>query len=389
MSRFGTKSILSIEENVKNSVPKNTVNNKKYVWRQFMLFCEERKYVFNEETQTAKLADILQDWAFNMKKQNGENYKDYTVKTMWNLTAKMLQEKYYNEYHIKFNPFSDIEFKLARDAKSAKRKQLQSNPEKRKSSSVFLKYNEFKKIVDSCNENTPNGLQKKLFFVLSYELAWRGGEGARCQVNYFKMESDKSGNKTGRIEYNPVFTKTTQGGDKPCATSKWLISNKTNTDICPIRLFKKFMQKREDIKNDRLFLTPNPNWNKGNWFKNTPVGRNVLGQWTSHQAEKTGINTATVKITNHSLRATAVSKLAKQGVGEQQLIKITGHSNTKSISSYLQMDEEHHEQIIQQMRTDEIDVQVNCSTTSNTQSMATSNKPGNNNYYYNCVFNNY
>jgi hypothetical protein len=33
---------------------------------------------------------------------------DYCVKTIWNTTAKLLQEKYYDEYKLTFNPFCDI-----------------------------------------------------------------------------------------------------------------------------------------------------------------------------------------------------------------------------------------------------------------------------------------
>jgi hypothetical protein len=35
-----------------------------------------------EETSTEELASILCDWAFNMKKNNGEDYKDSAVKTI-------------------------------------------------------------------------------------------------------------------------------------------------------------------------------------------------------------------------------------------------------------------------------------------------------------------
>lgn len=54
---------------------------------------------------------------------------------------------------------------------------------------------------------------------------------------------------------------------------------------------------------------------------------------------------------NHSARATAVSNLAKKEVSEQQLIKITGHSSSQSIKPYLQLDSEHHQNIIESMRS--------------------------------------
>lgn len=80
------------------------------------------------------------------------------------------------------------------------------------------------------------------------------------------------------------------------------------------------------------------------------IGQNNISSWMSESAQKIGIDTKKVKITNHSVRASAVSNLAKQGVGEEQLIKITGHSNAHSIRPYLQMDLNHHMQIIESMR---------------------------------------
>ena len=56
------------------------------------------------------------------------------------------------------------------------------------------------------------------------------------------------------------------------------------------------------------------------------------------------------KITNHSNRAAAVTQLAKIRITEDEIVKITGHSSTSSIKSYLQVDGEHHESIIKQMR---------------------------------------
>lgn len=156
----------------------------------------------------------------------------------------------------------------------------------------------------------------------------------------------------GRIEYNPVFSKTAQGGDKKITDSKWLVPNTKETKLCPVRLFKKLLSKRGNtIKSDRLFLTPNPFWQKPGstgWYKNCPIGKNQISKWTQEAAQRIGIKK--VKITNHSNRSTAVSKLAKSGVPEQQLIKITGHSNASSIKPYLQMDPTHHLDIINKMR---------------------------------------
>lgn len=65
------------------------------------------------------------------------------------------------------------------------------------------------------------------------------------------------------------------------------------------------------------------------------------------------------KKTNHSNRSTAVSQLGKNGVEEQQLLKITGHSNQNSIKPYLNLDQEHHNKIINIMRGNRSSIQEN------------------------------
>ena len=76
-----------------------------------------------------------------------------------------------------------------------------------------------------------------------------------------------------------------------------------------------------------------------------------------------------IKVTNHSNRSSAVSNLAKSGVGEHQITKITGHTSVSSINSYLKLDEEHQTELISKMRNESL------------PSEATSNKIATNNYY--------
>ena len=260
MFRFGNESVENIKQEIQNLTPRNTKKNKESVWKQFIEFCTEKSYDI-ENSSIEQLANILEDYAFNMKKRDGGDYKESVVKLMWNVTAKQLQEMMFTKFKIKFNPFSDIEFTEARSARDAKRRKLQTDPSKRKASSAALSNEEYNSILNMWDEDTPEGLQRKFFHVSSRELAWRGGEGCSASVKYFVEEKDSKGGFTGRIEYNPLFSKTTQGGAKKLADSKWLITNSSKPEVCPVRLFQKLIQKRGDtVTTDRLFLTANPNW---------------------------------------------------------------------------------------------------------------------------------
>lgn len=379
MSRFGVHAIDEIDIVIKENVPKNTTKSKKFVWKQFGDFCKVRNYALDASTPTEKLAFILKDWGFNMRKADGSNYKEGVIKTIWNSTAKLMQEKYFNEFGRVIDPFKDLIFQSSRNARDTKRKLLQTIPENRKASSTALTHEEHQAMCNQWDEDTPVGLQKKFFHIAAVELAWRGGEAAACNIQYFKEETNNKGSPTGRIEYNPVFTKTSQGGSKPCAATKWLNTN-DNTSMCPVRLYKKLIGKRgRNITITRLFLTVNGQWTPENsdkeWYKNQPIGINTIGKWTEISAKNIGLDVKNKKISNHSNRATAVSQLISGGVGEQEAIKITGHASSHSIKPYLQLNEEHHKNIIENVR-------------SNTNSTISSSNQAQN-IYNNCTIYNY
>ncbi|KAJ3643907.1 hypothetical protein Zmor_015340 [Zophobas morio] len=166
----------------------------------------------------------MKDFGYNVKKKNGQDYKGKVIKTIWNTVEKSLQEKYKENYNIVFNPFQDVDFASARKARDAKRKALQQQPEKRRASSS-LTSKELNKMPDLWKENTPVGLQRKLFHIASYKLAWRGGKAVNCLIDYFEEELDNAGRTTGRIVFNSPFSKTAEGGAKPFA-EKQMVSAK-------------------------------------------------------------------------------------------------------------------------------------------------------------------
>jgi hypothetical protein len=213
----------------------NTKKSRDCAWRQFQQFCDGRKYNLNKETSVSQLALILKDFAFNMTRSDGEAYKEGVVKTIWNTVAKILQQKYNEEFNIIFDPFKDNTFECARTDRDAKRKQLQKCPEKRKISASSLSEQEIDKMFAIWDETTPDGLQRKFFHVASYELVWRGGEACNCLLSYFEEEFDNYGNPTGRIAYNPIFSKTAQGGSHRLTKKRWLVQNTIDPNKCPVR----------------------------------------------------------------------------------------------------------------------------------------------------------
>jgi hypothetical protein len=111
---------------------------------------------------------------------------------------------------------------------------LQADVSKRKVSSAALRNEEYLKMVKLWDEETPHGLQHKFFLIVARELAWRGNEAANCLVSFFREERNNFGDLTGRLKYNPIFSKTHQGGCHSLSESKWLVPN-MSSDLCPVR----------------------------------------------------------------------------------------------------------------------------------------------------------
>jgi hypothetical protein len=232
--RFGNAENKEINEAIRNLVPVNTLKTHRSCWTQFEEFCSQRGYSLDQVLPIEELNNILKDYGFNMKKKSGEDYKETVVKVLWNTTAKALQEMYYNKFKIKFNPFKDPAFREARNARDVRRRILQADVSKRKVSSAALRNEEYLKMVKLWDEETPHDLQHKFFLIVARELAWRGNDAANCLVSFFREERNNFGDLTGRLEYNPIFSKTHQGGCHSLSESKWLVPN-MSSDLCPVR----------------------------------------------------------------------------------------------------------------------------------------------------------
>ena len=71
------------------------------------------------------------------------------------------------------------------------------------------------------------------------------------------------------------------------------------------------------------------------WFTSNPVGHNVLGQTVRNPCKKAGVNG---NFTNHSLRATTVTRGLEKGVPDKLIMARTGHRDRRSLLTYQRSD---------------------------------------------------
>lgn len=87
LARFSEKSRNEIQEYIKNSISKDTVNCQKSISNQLQIFLIENNDIVESHTSNAELGIILKDCAFNMKRFDGRHYEE-SVKTAWNVITK-------------------------------------------------------------------------------------------------------------------------------------------------------------------------------------------------------------------------------------------------------------------------------------------------------------
>ena len=66
----------------------------------------------------------------------------------------------------------------------------------------------------------------------------------------------------------------------------------------------------------------------------SPIGKNKISGIMKAPTLGTELGKSKKKFTNHSIRKTTVKKLKAANVPESLIIKITGHTSTKGLSSY-------------------------------------------------------
>ncbi len=127
------------------------------------------------------------------------------------------------------------------------------------------------------------------------------------------------------LHYTGDISKNHQGGIKGRKLKPKVIlhhENGSNPDRCFVLLFKLY---NSLCPAGSFFLKPLTKPTEKCWYTNKPIGRNTLEGTVARlcrKAESLGCKT------NHSLRATAATRLYNAGVDEQLVVERTGHRSS-------------------------------------------------------------
>lgn len=107
----------------------------------------------------------------------------------------------------------------------------------------------------------------------------------------------------------------------------------TYINMCPVTSFEKYVKKC-NAKCDAFFQHTKPTFldTDTERFDNKPIGKNTFGNFIVNLSNYVELSEI---YTNHSIRATTITVLNRYGFNDRDIISVSGHRSTNSLSSYV------------------------------------------------------
>jgi site-specific recombinase XerD len=194
-------------------------------------------------------------------------------------------------------------------------------------SSQALSIKDIKKIIDKIdekNDESKNSSKKrdyrdKTLILIGFLGGFRRSE--LINLNYEDIEMDLEG-----LKITIIKSKTDQRGSG--SHIKGILKSKVGNKYCPVFNYENWI-KISGIKSGKIFRQID----RSNKILDKLSDRAValILKW---RANKAGMNNS--KLAGHSMRSGIATSLAKKGVNENEIKKITGHKSTQMVQRYIQ-----------------------------------------------------
>ena len=185
-------------------------------------------------------------------------------------------------------------------------------------------------------DHTPQTLLDTMVFYNGLYFALRSGREHRqlrsfpCQIQLVERPGERP-----FLQYTEDCSKNHPGGLKGRNIKPKVVihhSNPENPRRCFVRLFKLYRSLcPREAPEHAFYLRPSEHPTDSCWFLKLPLGHTKLSSTVARLCKSAGIEGYK---TNHSLRATATSRLYRSGVDEQMVMERTGHRSLEGVRSY-------------------------------------------------------
>ena len=195
------------------------------------------------------------------------------------------------------------------------------------------------------SSDTPDGLLKAVFYYNGLNFVLRGGQEHRdLKVSQFNFrdvpDPDNPGQRITCCEYSEHGSKNRPGG-----RHQLNLQNKTVVqyarpelgDRCHVYLLELYISKLpvSALQKDTFYMKPRPcipDSAGDPWYTESPIGHNTLARFLKKIFE--GAKIDTTNKSNHSLRATAISRMYQNSIPEKLIMERSGHLSREGLASY-------------------------------------------------------
>ena len=184
-------------------------------------------------------------------------------------------------------------------------------------------------------DDRPDVLRDTMVWMCGMFFALRGG-GELRQLKMQQLSIKLLSNGDKYLQYCEMGSKNNPGGLHQRRINNKVVphyQNKSDPSRDFVRLYEKYISKGPPLesRDSAFFLHSLSKPTSDRWYANRPVGHNYLASVVKRMCASGGI---AGKKTNHSLRASAATRLFQSGVDEQLIMEVTGHRSTDGIRSY-------------------------------------------------------
>ncbi len=347
--RFGAPcSSGDIEAIKKSRVPRKTQANTSWalnIWREWAA-CRLKTGLSSEEEHAHKLdGDItkmdtaavsfwIQRFVLEARKGDG---KSYSPDSLYQLCCGLQRAMRDADHNVNF--FDDFEFAQFRSVIDGELKRLNRMGlyvNKKKANVITVEMEDILWRKRLLGDHSPQVLSDTMVYLVGLFFALRSGEEhRRLRHNPPQITLIEPPGGTPYLVYKEDVSKTNQAGLRQRnLVPKEVVhhANMACPDRCLVRIYKLYNDLCPLNRPDGAFyLAPLACPKERCWFKRAPLGHCKLAAVVPRLMKSAGIEGY---FTNHSLRATATTRLYDAQVDEATIMQRTGHRSTDGVRAY-------------------------------------------------------
>ena len=352
-TRFKKMDEKDLLELASESIPTNTKRKAMWAFRLYESWQNWRKSNFADEQdekskvskileKTTELLDISRDedlcevlsqFITEVRKEGGERYPGKTLHEIvsslqkyFEMKGKQVQLFAVGGQFDKLQKALDVEMKISTSNKlGLQRKQAQVISEEMENDLWGKKI-----LGDSC----PKVLLRTTLYLIGLNFGMRARDEHRnLSIRNFSFHCDSEGREY--LLYSEGVSKTIQGGLKHRKLTPKVSRAYANVQCpekCIVRIVKSYIERcPKEALDNAFYLKPLQNYEqKKFWYCSVPLGHNTLKNVVQSMMKEAGVDGF---FTNHSLRATAATRLFQENVDDKLIRGVTGH-RSESLQSY-------------------------------------------------------